>query len=167
MNAGDRLSAVSMEARDKSAFSLRDKTSWIGGHIAAQVADARLAKAWIYYDRYVAYTRNAVLLEKFGDLLQLREADSQSERTKASEAHDSGVKEIEQVMARLKKAHGDSKKHWTFVAQQGAVYHLMAMFGHAEYFADAILSYRNAVTGREDRRPARPFVTQLNRLERR
>ena len=164
-DAGDRLRAVSMEARDKSAFSLRDKERWIGGHITAQVADARLAKSWIYYDRYVAYTRNAVLLEKFGALLQLREADSESERTKASEAHDAGVGEIEQVMTQLRQAHRDSKKHWTFVAQQGAVNHLMAMFGHAEYLADAISSYRNAVTGREDQTPAKPFVTQLNRLE--
>lgn len=164
-NAEGRLEAVSPEARDRSAFSLLDRGGWIGGHIAAQAADARLAKAWIYYDRYVAYTRNAVLFEKFGDLLQLREADSESERTKALEAHDAGVEEIEQAMAQLKQAHRDSAKHWTFIAQQGAVNHLMAMFGHAEYLADAITSYRNAVTGREDETPAQPFVTQLNRLE--
>ena len=75
-NAGDRLGGVSLEARDKSAFSLRDKERWIGGHILAQVADARLGKAWIHYERYVAHSRNAVVLDKFGEMLQLREADS-------------------------------------------------------------------------------------------
>ncbi|MCH8149710.1 MAG: hypothetical protein IH987_17270 [Planctomycetes bacterium] len=163
--AGDRLSKVSLEARDKSAFSLRDKERWVGGHIAAQVADARLAKAWIYYDRFVAYTRNAVLLDKFGELLELQEADSESERTKAAEAHDAGVDEIAQAMAQLKNAHRDSKKHWTFVALQGAVNHLMAMFGHDDYRADAIASYRNAIAGREDQKSARPFLDRLGRLE--
>ena len=74
------------------------------------------------------------------------------------------VEEIEQVMTQLQQAHRDSKKHWTFVAQQGAVNHLMAMFGHADYRADAITAYRNAVTGREDQKSARPFVIQLNRM---
>jgi len=164
-NASDRLRGASLEARDKSAFSLRDKERWIGGHILAQVADARLGKAWIHYERYAAYSRNSVMLQKLGEMLQLREADSAIQRTKASEAHDAGVDEIQQAMTQLRHAHRDSKNHWTFVAQQGAVNHLMAMFGHADYRADAIASYRNAVTGREDQESARPFMTQLNRLE--
>ena len=126
-----------------------------------------MVKAWIHYERFVAHSRNAVVVDKFAEMLQLREADSAIERTKASQAHDEGVDEIEQAMAQLRQAHRDSKNLWTFVAQQGAVNHLMAMFGHDDYRADAIASYRNAVTGREDQESARPFVAQLSRLERR
>jgi|GEM_PF-1346766 len=163
--AGDRLQKVSAENREASAYDLVQKQRWVGGQIEAEVADAHLAKAWIFYQRYAAASRNAEVLAGFSGSLQLAEADIESERAKAKDAHDAGVAEISLAMERLQQAHKSTDRQWAIVAQQGTANSLMAMFGHPEYLKDAVAAYRNAVGGREDQPSARPFVEYLTRLE--
>ena len=50
-------------------------------------------------------------------------------------------------------------------AQAADATYLLAMFGRADYVAEAIEGYRKAVSGREADPVARPFVNRLARLE--
>ena len=164
-DARERAEALPAGARDRSPFAKREQDRWIGGHVAAQVADARLARAWIYHQQFDAYTQNAALLTKVAEPLQLKEADAESEQNKATEAHDAGVEEINTAVAQLKKAHRDADRHWTFVAQEAGAAYMMALFGHPSYVDDAIDAYRNAIQGREDDPKAQLFVDRSDRLE--
>ncbi len=156
---------LSPEARNRSAFEQRSKLKWMVAHIAAQEADARLAKAWIHYARYRVYSQSATVLAKVAEPLRLQEADAEAERSKAQHAHDVGVAEITQAMSVLEKAHRDSGRHWTIAAQAAGTSYLMALFGHEGYVADAIEAYRSVVRGREDRSDAAKFVSRLTDLE--
>ncbi len=163
--AADRTRTLSPEAKERSAFNSRANMGWLGAHIAAQEADARLAKAWIHYGRYHAYSHNAAILDKVVDALQLREADAEAERTKVQHAHDVGVEEISQAMHILERAHRQTGRHWTFTAQAAGTAYLLVLFGHEDYLDDAIETYREAVKGREDETFAATFVSRLSRLE--
>ena len=164
-DARDRAATLSSGARNRSPFARREQDRWIGGHVTGQVADARLARAWIYYQQFDVYTRNVALLAKVADPLQLTEANVESERAKAAEAHDAGVEEISMAVSELKKAHRDADRHWTFVAQEAGAAYLMALFGHPSYIDHAIDAYRNAVRGREEEPAAEPFADRIDRLE--
>lgn len=164
-DARDRTERLSPEVRERSAFGRRLQDAWMGGYIAAQEADVRLAKAWIYYDRYASATQNNRILSVVTDALPLREADPESELAKRAEAHDAGVEEIAQAVNLLERVHGDTNRHWTVAAQAAGTTYLMALFGHEDYVADAIDGYRNAIKGRENERPAEAFVARLSRLE--
>ena len=163
--ARDRAGALSSTARGQSALAKREQDRWIGGHIAAQTADARLARAWVYYQQYEAYSRTAEVLAQVGGPLELEEADVEDERAKATEAHDAGVEEISLAVIELQRAHRDADRHWTIVAQEAGAAYLMALFGHPSYVDEAIEAYRSAVQDREDEASARPFVNRLDRLE--
>lgn len=164
-DAQDRTQGISPEARQRSAFAERSDDAWMRGHIIAQAADARLAKAWVYYDRYQAYSQTANTLETLTGSVALREADINDVRTKATEAHDAGIDEITEAMAQLHEAHSDAERHWTITAQAGGANYLLSLFGHPEYVGEAIEAYRKAVQGREDSKVAEKFVTRLRQLE--
>lgn len=165
--AGERTRELPPDASARSAFAARADDRWMAGHIAAQVADARLAKAWVYYERFHTYTENARVLATVADGLGLDEEDTQTEQEKAQQAHDLGVDEITQAMKTLEQAHRDSGKHWTLTAQAAGTTYLLALFGHEDYVADAIETYREAVKGRENDETAATFVARLNQLEQR
>jgi len=164
-DALDRTEGLSSEVKERSAFGSRLQDTWMGGYIAAQEADVRLAKAWIYYERYASATQNSRILSVVTDALPLREVDAESERAKRAEAHDAGAEEIAQAVKLLERVHNDTNRHWTVAAQAAGATYLMALFGHEDYVADAIEGYRNAVKGRENEKSAATFVARLNRLE--
>jgi len=165
-DARDATHGLSQNAKEQSAYTPRLEPGWMEGHIAAQMADARLARAWIYYRRYQTYTQNAKILADVAESLQLTEADRDAESIKASDAHDQGVDEISQAMKILERAHRDGERHWTFVAQQAGANHMLALFGHPEYIDDAIQAYDNAIKGREDEKFSEKFATRRDYLMR-
>lgn len=164
-DARERTQGLSREAQQRSAHGSRLRDRWMGGYVAAVEADAHLARAWIHYARYDTYTQNANVLAKVAQSLQLGEANAESERAKAQEAHDAGVDEIKQTMEVLEDVHDKTERHWTVTAQAAGATYLMALFGHEDYLAEAIETYRNAVEGRENEAYAQPFVSSLSRLE--
>ena len=166
-DARERTQGLSREAQQRSAYGSRLRDGWMGGYVAALEADAHLAKAWMHYARYDAYTQNIDLLAKVAQPLQLGEADAESERTKAEEAHDAGIDEIKVAMDVLKRVHDKTERHWTVTAQAAGATYLLVLFGHEDYVSEAIEAYRNAVQGREDAAFAQPFVSRLSRLEER
>lgn len=153
------------ESKDRSAGNARSDDGWLGGFINAQVADAKAAKAWIYYERMLAARRMADVFERITNQVAVREVDINAERAKADAAKDAAVKEIEQAMAALEKAHRSADKHWTLAAQAAGVNYLMVLLGHDEYLADTIEAYRNAVKGRESEPAVEKFVSRLRSLE--
>lgn len=153
------------ESKDRSAGNARSDDGWLGGFINAQVADAKAAKAWIYYERMLAARRMTDVFERITNQVAVREVDINAERTKADAAKDAAVKEIEQAMAALEKAHRSADKHWTLAAQAAGVNYLMVLLGHDEYLADTIEAYRNAVKGRESEPAVEQFVSRLRSLE--
>ncbi len=166
-DARDRTQGLSPESTERSAFGGRLRDRWLGGDMAAQQADAHLARAWIFYDRFNAYSQSSEVLSDVAQGLELKEADIQSERAKAREAHDAGVEEIKQAMDATKRAFDAADHHWTLVAQSAGTTYLMALFGHEDYVDDAIEAYRNAIKGRENEKYAEVFVARLSRLEER
>lgn len=163
--ARDRTQNLSSEAKERSAYSAREDDNWMSGHIAAQAADARLAKGWIYYDRYLAATQNADVLALVTTTLGLKEADPESERTKVDEARQAGIDEVTKAMAVLEKAHRDTGKHWTLTAQAAGTTYLLALFGQTDYVADVVEGYRNALKNRETEKYTVKLADRLKRLE--
>lgn len=152
--------------KQAAGFSKRDQP-WMGGHMTAQAADARLAAASVQYQRFSAYSRDAELLAAVTRSVDLKEVDVQAERDKAAEAHEHGVEAIQSAMAELEKAHRAAGRHWTFVAQAGSANHLMALFGHRGYYNDAVEAYRSALKGREGEPYTEKLTVALKRLEER
>ena len=164
-DAGKRTQNLKPEAKERSAYNARENDGWMAGHIAAQAADARLAKAWIHYDRFVAASQNADVLALVTKTLGLKEADPESERTKAAEARQAGIDEVTKAIEVLQKAHGKTDKHWTFVAQAAGTTYLLALFGQTDYVADAVEGYRNALKNRETEKYTEKLAARLKRLE--
>lgn len=156
---------LSPEAKERSAFNARENDDWMGGHIAAQAADARLAKAWIHYDRFLSATQNADVLALATNTFGLKEADPESEIAKASEARDAGVEEVTKAVEVLEKAHRRTEKHWTLAAQAAGTTYLLALFGQTDYVADAIEGYRNALKNRDTEKYTEKLTARLKRLE--
>ena len=129
------------------------------------MADARLAKAWIHYERFRAAEQNADALTAASETVTLAEADPEQQRMRAIEARDAGVEEITQAMSVLEKAHRNLGRHWTLAAQGASTTYLLALFGQSSYVADAVEGYRNAIKGRENETFARKFVDRLRQLE--
>ena len=165
--ARQRAQELPLRAKERSAAETRSQGTWMAGYIAAQEADARLAKAWINVDRYDAYRENAQILDHIRSSLELPEADAESERLKAAEARDAGVQEIDQALAVLEGVHRTVGRHWTITAQAAGAIYLRALLGHQSYKAHAIEAYRQAVKGREDKPYAEKIVSRLKRLENR
>ena len=166
-DARDKTQNLSPEASQRSAFSARTDDGWIGAYVAAEEADARLAKAWIYQGRFRNHSENAQILASLTDALTLRNVDVESATLKANEARDLGVEEVSRAMQALQSAHNKAERHWTFVAQGAGAAYLMSLFGFDGYVPQAVEAYRNAVKGREKDRIAEPFVTRLTQLEKR
>ncbi len=148
-------------------FATQGNSRWMKGYVAAQIADARLARAWVYCDRYNTYSLNARVVAVVAKTLGLDEADSQAEREKALEAQDLGVAEVTEAMKTLEAAHKDTGRQWTLAAQAAGTMYLMTLLGHQDYLEDTIEAYRKAVQGREDNEAAKVFVSRLNSLEQR
>lgn len=165
--AGRRTQNLSPESRDRSAFAMREGDGWMGAYAAAQEADARLAMAWVYLDRYRAYSANAAALASVTETLTLGEVDPAVEEAKALEAQLAGVEEIGEAMTILQAAHRNADQHWTITAQAAATTYVLTLFGHDRYTSEAIEAYRSAVKGREDEAPAQPFMARLTQLENR
>jgi len=163
--AREHTQSLSPEKKERSAYNARENDDWMSGHIAAQAADARLAKAWIHYDRFVAASQNADALALVTKTLGLKETDPESERTKAAEARDAGIEEVTRAMEVLEKAHRKTEKHWTLVAQAAGTTYLLALFGQTDYIADAVEGYHNALKGRETEKYTEKFTARLKRLE--
>lgn len=166
-DARDHTQGLSPAAKSRSAFDGRLRDGWMGGFIAAEEADARLAKAWIYYERFDEAKQNADVLAKASEALGLKEADVDAEHQKLTEAHDAGLEEVTKAISALESAHRGSERHWTLTAQAAGATYLLSLFGHEGYVADAIETYRDAVKGRENEAYAGTFVARLNRLEER
>ena len=162
----ERTQNLSPEAQQRSAFQERNDDGWLAGHTLAETAAARLAKAWIHYDRYRGALRDAETLSALNSSLTLAEAGPEGERTKADQAKKQGIDEIKQAMVALEKAHKGLNRHWSVTAQSGGTIYLLALFGETDYVADAIQHYRNALKGREAEPFAEPFATRLAELER-
>jgi len=163
--AREHTQDLSPESKERSAYNVRENDEWMAGHIAAQAADARLAKAWIHYDRFVAATQNADVLALVTKTLGLKEADPESERTKAEEARTAGIEEVTKAMEVLQRAHGKTDRHWTLAAQAAGTTYLLALFGQTDYVADAVEGYRNALKGRETEKYTEKLAARLKRLE--
>lgn len=161
----ESASNLSPEAKERSAGNSRADDGWIAGFVGAQVADAKSAKAWIYYDRFNEANRIATVLGRVTDQVALREVDVAAERTKADAARDASIKEVELAMAALEKAYKNADRHWTLTAQGAGVMYLMVLLGHDDYLADTVEAYRNAVKGRESDAAAEKFVSRLRGLE--
>lgn len=156
---------LSSEAAERSVWHLRQQDSWMGGHMSAQVADALLQRAWLYYARVQADSRTADLLAGSAKLLQLKEADAERSRKAAEDAKQAGIKEVTAAMAVLETAHRDAGRHWTFVAQQAGANYLLALLDQPAYYKDAIAAYRSALKGRENEPYVQSLASQLKRLE--
>lgn len=165
--ARDKTQGMSSETKGRSAMGSRINDGWMGGFIAAEEADAQLAMGWIHFDRYDAARKNVALLEKVADVLELKEADVESEREKLTAAHDAGLEEIKAAVRVLESAHRGSDRHWTLSAQAAGATYLLSLLGHEDYVADTIEAYRAALKGRETESFAETFATRLSRLERR
>ena len=163
--AREHTQNLSPETKERSAYNAREDDDWMGGHIAAQAADARLAKAWIHYDRFVGASQNADVLAWVTKTLGLKEADPESQRTKAEEARDAGIDEVTKAMEVLEKAHRKTGKHWTIAAQAAGTTYLLALFGQTDYVADAVEGYRNALKDRETEKYTEKLAARLKRLE--
>ncbi len=163
--AREHTQNLAPEVKERSAHNARENDEWMGGHVAAQAADARLAKAWIHYDRLVAASQNADILALVTQTLGLKEADPESEGAKASEARNAGIEEVTKAMEVLEKAHRKTEKHWTLAAQAAGTTYLLALFGQTDYVADAIESYHNALKGRETEKYTERLAARLKRLE--
>ena len=166
-DGSERTSDLSAEAQERSAHNTRSGSGWMEGHIAAQAADARLARAWIYYDRFEAYSRDAQTIAAATKLLPLAEADVEVERERAAEARDAGIEEVKEAMSVLERAHKSAERHWTFMAQAAGTTYLMVLFGQNDYLPDTIESYREALQGREDKPFTATLANRLQRLENR
>src|SRR3970282_74310 len=103
-----------------------------------------LARAWIFCDRYSAYSQTAALLSDYAESLALGEADAAAEKEKADNARTAGVDQVKQAMPLLEKAHKDAEKHWTVVAQAAGTEYLLALLGDPAYVTESIESYRKA-----------------------
>ncbi len=164
-NAREMTRSVSSRAKQRSGIAKRTKDKWMGGFMTAQEADARMAKAWIYYARYEAHNQVANVLTRVSQSLQLKEADLEAERGNATRARDAGIEEITKAIGRLEQAHKATNRHWTMVAQEAGAFYLLSMFGETSYRTDAIEAYRNALKGRETEKYAQRFAAALRRLE--
>ncbi len=163
--AQQQTQAISSENQGRSAFKPRTDDRWMAGFVLAQSADARLARAWIFYTRYAESKRNAELFKRVAAAADLSADDITAESDAATAARESGIEEIKAAMDDLKRAHRDAEGHWTLVAQAGGTEYLLALFGDRSYVADTIETYRKAVENREDSAAARPFVARLHELE--
>ncbi len=164
-DARDRTDGLAQDAAQRSAFQPRLRDGWMGAHIAAQEADARLAKAWLYHDRFSAYSQNAEVLGAVAEALSIAEVDVDAEREKATEARDAGINEISQARQVLDRVHRDADEHWTLAAQAASTVYVMTLFGHAGYRQDVIDGYQKAIQGREDRSSTAPFRRRLRQLD--
>lgn len=155
---------VSPAARGRSPHTARSESGWMGGHVNAQIADARLTKAWIEYWRVVDYRRNAAVFAQANVQAFLTEATAQSELAKVAEAHDRAVGEVEEAMSILQRAHRAGGRHWTFVAQAATANDLMVLLGHEQYATDATEAYQAAIEGRENEAYVQSYQSRLVRL---
>lgn len=163
--AREYTQGLSPEAAGRSALKQREDDGWMGGHILAKAADALLAKAWIHYDRYHAYTQNEKTLGELPELLRLPEMDVQAEHDKAAKAQEAGFDDVQQAIERLQRAHRDAGGHWTFVAQEASTTYLLALLGFKQYESESIEAYRAALQGREDAGYTRRIAARLRSLE--
>ncbi len=161
----EQLQNASPESKERSAFQSRTDDAWLGGFSAAQAADARAAKAWVYYDRFDAASRTAEVLASAAKAMSLAEIDAEAERAKADAAQQAGVTEVETAMGVLERAHRNAERHWTLAAQGAGLTYMMVLFGYQDYLADAVEAYRNAVKGRENDAFAANIVSRLRVLE--
>ena len=158
---------MSPKAKERSAHASRQDDAWMAGYIGAEAADAHVAQAWVYYQRYSAASQSAELLAEVRDALGLTEADADSELVKAREARDGGVAEVQQAITELQTAHGKVGRHWTIVAQEAGAIYLLYLFGYDNYLDEAIEAYRRALKGREDADYTERLRARLARLEKR
>jgi hypothetical protein len=166
-SAREHTQNLAAEIKERSAFAERENDEWMAGHIAAQTADARLEKAWIYYDRFASATENVRVLTDAKATLGLNEADPAAEQTKADEARTKGIEEVTKAMEVLEKAHRRAERHWTLTAQAAGTTYLLSLFGNTDYTADAIATYRDALKGRETDKTTEKLAARLRRLEQR
>ena len=166
-DAAAKTREMSASAKGRSAHASRQDDSWMAGYIGAQTADAHVAKAWVFYERYSAANQTAGLLAEVAEALGLTEADAGSERVKAREARDGGVADVQQAVAELQTAHGKVGRHWTIVAQEAGAIYLLYLFGYDNYLDEAIEAYRSALKGREDADYTDRLRARLTRLEKR
>lgn len=164
-DARDKTQSLPQEKQESSGLHARTKATWMGGHIAAQGADAELAKAWIHYDQYLSATEDAALFSWLPSELGLTSADAGEETELAVEARDHAVEAVEAVHSVLERAHRDAERHWTLVAQGAGATYILALLGDESFVADAIAGYREALKGRETDPFTQRLASRLRQLE--
>lgn len=164
-DAREHTSKLSSEAAQRSPFQARIADGWMKSHMAVQEADARLAKAWIHYDRLLAATQNVEALGLVTATIELPDADLAAEQENVSAAQQAGIEEVTSARTVLDRNHRDAGDHWTLAAQAAGTTYLMTLFGQDDYLADTISLYRNALQGRESKPFAATFADRLAKLE--
>lgn len=164
-DAGSATSGMSPAAQDASAFSQRSKAGWMGGHVAAQEADARLAIAGIHLVRYSSYKDLAAALEALPAGVEVRGVSARELKERAQDERDAGIDSVTSAIEVLKTAHRTGERHWTFVAQLAAANHMVALLGDESFRSDAIESLRNALKGREGESYVARLEARLRALE--
>jgi len=153
------------ETRDRSPFHKRSQDGWMRGFMLGMAADSRLDIAWIQYQRFHSSQRTGRVLRDVVNVVDGGEIDLEAVAEKTKTAHDAGVKEVNQAVSLLERAHKDAGRHWTLVAQQAGTIYLLALFGHDEYVEQAREAYKNAIKGREDKSQVAVLKHRLEELE--
>ena len=162
-DAREATSSMSPTALERSAFKVRSESGWLSGFAMAESTDALLAAAWIQYARYEAGRRTAAMLADAGDLLG--DIDAKEVQTESDEARQAGLELVKNAMADLEKAHRDTNKHWTLVAQAGNANYLLVLLGDKSYATDALEAYRKSIQGREQEPFAAVIASRIRQLE--
>jgi hypothetical protein len=158
--SAEKASALSPEAKSRSAHEAARQTGWIGGYVAAQTADAQLATAWVHYQQMQAYRRLAQLWAEDAATLSLSDGESADAAARATEAQQNGLAALGDAMNTIQTAHRDTGQHWTIAAQAAGAAYLAYMLEAPDadsYRRDALEGYRNAVAGRD----GEPYVAKL------
>ncbi len=165
--ARQQLQTLSPAAQERSAFTSRQNDGWMVGFTAAQEADAWIARASVYYDRYRAAVEDMGLIASIPPGIELEEVDGDAEKAKASQAREAGVQDIKKALKVLEQAHAKSARSWTMGAQAAGAAYLLSLFDLPQYQTEALEAYRAAIKGREDQPASQPFLARISRLEKR
>lgn len=169
-DAAARTRDMPPRAEALSAHTPRKHDGWLAGYARADQADAQVARAWVFYERYRGHRATAAVIADVREPLALTDADPDDDAERAATARDAGVAEVLAAMETLKAAHRATDRHWTVAAQAAGTEYLLALFGDEAYaertvVPDVIARYRDALTGREDKPYTAALAARLQRLE--
>jgi len=163
--AGDALTGVSPEARERSAKALYSDDRWSPASADARRADAQFRLAMIHYERYRDLAADAKTLSNLAGALNL-EVDTAALAERAETARTQGLEAADEAANTLFSASGGLNQHFAVTAEIAAVYYLQSLLGDETKLAAAIANYEAAVEGREDSPLVQQFAERLEQLRR-